>query len=90
MTWSNVGPVFAHDCEQCEYLGSYEEHDLYCCVHHSLPTVIARWGGAGLEYSSGMVVAKSRDFKSMEDNAPAYSRALRVAYLIARDLGRTE
>jgi hypothetical protein len=89
-----TGPVYRHDCDSCLYLGHFEEHDLYYCgcpaqSPHRLPTVIARWGGEGPEYyASGLEIAKVMDFKSMENNAPAYSRALRVAYLIARDAGK--
>ena len=84
---SNTGPVFKHICDNCEYLGHFDEHDLYYCPKGG-PTVIARWGGDGPDYASGMAIAEAWDFKRLKDNAPSYSKALRVAYLIAKDLGR--
>lgn len=88
MSNDNVGPTFKHDCDACIYLGHFEDHDLYYCgADGGMPTVIARWSGSGPEYASGLTIAKARDFKRMEDNAPDYSRALRVAYLIAKDSG---
>lgn len=102
MIESNVGPVFKHDCDDCEYLGHYEEHDLYYCSSKVIPTVIARWGGYGPHYSSGIEVAESvqldtlthgKGLKGTErynSEEPVINSlcALRVAYLIAKDLGR--
>ena len=88
MSNDNVGPTFKHDCEVCQYLGHFEDHDLYYCgAHGGMPTVIARWDGSGPEYTSGLIIAKARDFKSMRTTPLAASRALRVAYLIAKDSG---
>jgi hypothetical protein len=36
-------------------LGSYNGHDLYWCAQGGHPTVIARFGDDGPEYTSGMV-----------------------------------
>jgi hypothetical protein len=82
-----TGPVFKHDCDDCEYLGHFDEHDLYYCKNGG-PTVIARWGGDGPDYASGMSIAAARDFKHTRPEAPGYSRALRTAYLIAVDMGK--
>ena len=46
-------PKFKHDCKNCQFLGTHEEHDLYYC-HGSMPTVIARWSDYGPDYSSGL------------------------------------
>lgn len=58
MTTDSVTPMFTHDCEQCVFLGHYNNHDLYYCGHpdvqQGIPTLIARWGNDGPEYSSGM------------------------------------
>lgn len=88
---STVGPVFKHDCDCCEYLGHYEEHDLYYCKDNMIPTVSARWSGTGQDYASGIAIAEAAGFIQLEaegDKCPSWARALRVAYLIAKDLGR--
>jgi hypothetical protein len=85
---------YGHDCETCQYLGHYEGCDLYYCAQGiyptSLPTVIARFG-SGPGYISGMQVAKAFKFSDtlLDANLPYVqaSKALRVAYLIAVDLG---
>ncbi len=52
---------FVHDCDECFYLGHYEEYDLY---YHSdergspIETVIARRSSEGSDYISGMVFSK--------------------------------
>lgn len=51
-------PKFKHDCQQCVSLGRYENHDLYFCRKSAgLPTVIARYGNEGSEYTSEMFYA---------------------------------
>jgi hypothetical protein len=46
---------FCHDCTQCQPLGRFQEYDLYFCNQGGFgPTVIARWGDAGHEYTSGL------------------------------------
>lgn len=45
---------YKHDCETCKFLGHYNEYDLYYCSQTGLPTVIARYGDDGPEYTSGM------------------------------------
>lgn len=55
-------PHFTHDCPKCIFLGSYsDEHyekaDLYWCQQIGTPTVIARFGSDGPDYSSGMIFA---------------------------------
>jgi len=53
--------VFKHDCDHCEYLGSFVYDavglgvtivDLYCCPSSYGGTFIARHGDDGPEYSS--------------------------------------
>lgn len=41
--------LFTHDCSTCEFLGTFNSHDLYVC---SGETVIARYGNKGHEYKS--------------------------------------
>jgi len=54
-------PKFKHDCEACTFLGTHNDHDLYYCGQTSVPTVIARYGHAGPDYKSGLVMADFDD-----------------------------
>jgi len=49
-------PKFIHDCDNCIFLGIYEEYDLYYCDNE--PTIIARYGDNGPDYMSGMIFAQ--------------------------------
>ena len=40
-------------CENCTFLGTAADHDMYFCPQHGIPTVIARYGPDG-DYESGM------------------------------------
>ena len=51
---SFVSTRFEHDCKRCAFLGQYEEYDLYFCPQNGIPTVIARYGDEGSEYTSGL------------------------------------
>ncbi len=44
---------FIHDCGMCSFLGRTKDYDLYYCAK-SIPTVIARYGDNGQDYTSGM------------------------------------
>lgn len=79
------GPVFLHDCEDCVFLGHYEEHDLYFCPKEagSEGTVIARWSGNGPDYASGLPFGKH----PIGSCGGTHTSLLRIAYLIAADLG---
>ena len=46
-------PMHKHDCDNCTFLGNFNEYDLYHCPQCGMPTLIARCGEKG-EYSSGM------------------------------------
>ena len=48
---------FKHDCPHCTSLGEFNGHDLYHCRQIGIPTVIARYGDEGKEYTSGMGLA---------------------------------
>ena len=47
-------PSFTHDCDACEYLGTYMEHDLYVCFSEATKrfTYIARYGSEPEAYAS--------------------------------------
>jgi hypothetical protein len=49
---------YTHDCDICIPLGQYQKNDLYYCNQHGMPTVIARFGNGGAEYTSGMGFAE--------------------------------
>lgn len=55
-----------HDCEQCEYLGQYNEFDLYYCTNSenesSEVTLLARWDSEPSQYTCYP--------KSMLENSP--------------------
>lgn len=56
-------PLYAHDCDQCVFLGSYgyvgQDFDLYFCNQDRLwPTVVARYSSDGPDYESGLAAAK--------------------------------
>ena len=61
---------YRHDCDQCTFLGQFNEHDLYYCGQHGIPTVIARFGDMGSEYYSGLAIA---------DQIPALAEAKKRA-----------
>jgi hypothetical protein len=55
---TSSSPRFEHDCDRCVSLGEYGAHDLYVCEHCAGgPTVIARYGSEGKEYTSGLELA---------------------------------
>lgn len=62
-------PRYNNYCKECEYLGQYEEFDLYYCSQGGLPTVIARYGEEE-KYISGMNFAT-------KDGEPALYEALK-------------
>lgn len=75
------------DCSGCRFLGYYNGHDLYFCTQGQLPTVIARYG-EGSDYISGLPIAQAYNMKTCrEADGSAHFSALRVAYLIAMDMG---
>jgi hypothetical protein len=88
-------PSFRHDCKFCQFLGVYNNRDLYMCSAGPGETVIARYSDEGGSYTSGLVVARSLHLsaESANDEVSRHGeinqdlRALRVAYLIARDTG---
>jgi hypothetical protein len=47
---------YAHDCEECVFLGTHDRYDLYYC--DATPTVIARYGIDG-DYLSGLLIAST-------------------------------
>lgn len=74
-------PKFTHDCDACTFLGTYDGIDLYFCPGE--PTIIARYGDDGPEYSSGIVFGRERLLRRQNGMV----NHLRVAWLLAVDAG---
>lgn len=73
-----VPPRFTHDCKGCHYLGQDAEHDFYFCPSPmGMPTVIARYGNEGPEYSSGLEIA--RQVRAQLDFEYPLAKALTLA-----------
>lgn len=45
-------PKFAHDCDNCEFLGSLDGHDLYACRTERGVEYSVRFGDEGHQYGS--------------------------------------
>jgi hypothetical protein len=69
-----ASPLYKHDCNTCQFLGRFEEFDLYFC-ESSFPTVIARYGKEE-KYKSGMCFA-----------TPDIDQSLYAAKLVAIEKG---
>jgi hypothetical protein len=48
-------PLYRHDCDACQFLGRWNNQDLYYCDGE--PTVIARRSDDGPDYTSGLCFA---------------------------------
>ena len=76
-------PQYQHNCEACVFLGRYtdsdqqRDFDLYVCPQGGIPTVIARFGNDGPEYSSGLPFALEQVLGQIDGNS--YTRALAEA-----------
>ena len=66
---AQVTPTYLHDCPQCVFLGRHNGQDLYFC-DQTIPTVVARFGDEGSEYTSSM---------EMVEHYPELKAALRLA-----------
>ena len=59
---------YQHDCDHCEYLGTYLEHDVYICQNSGSPgSIIARYGDDGPNYISFRVDILHRIVQNNED-----------------------
>jgi hypothetical protein len=88
------GPLWAHDCTRCTFLGHFEEHDLYVCVGRQDvgPTVIARYGPnedcyEGLHLSKAPLKRLDVNVGGPVDGIRGAKYLLRVAHLLAADMG---
>jgi hypothetical protein len=50
-------PRYQHDCSACRFIGQVDKYDIWYCppvsAYKTGPSLIARYGNDGLEYSSG-------------------------------------
>lgn len=49
-------PKYTHDCEHCQFLGTFFDHDVYVCKRGEGwldTTIIGRYGDDGPKYASG-------------------------------------
>jgi hypothetical protein len=63
-------PRYTHTCPDCTFLGQHKDYDLYYCPQGGMDTVIARFGGDGSAYASGLNFA---------DAVPELAEAKRLA-----------
>ena len=61
-----TAPMWQHDCDDCTFLGTHHQHDLYFCQgvdsrRARFPTLIARYGSDGPQYRSGAPLLKHDD-----------------------------
>lgn len=60
-----INPNYSHDCENCQFLGDYNDQDnlcdLYLCGNGSDLTVISRHSNSPSDYQSGIVFALLND-----------------------------
>jgi hypothetical protein len=61
-------PQYTHDCEDCVFLGRFENKDLYFCSQNQgkgiskMPTIISRFGNEPQNYISGLWLAENNHF----------------------------
>lgn len=48
----DIKPLHKHDCQECTFLGTFNNQDLYTCAQFGEPTYIARWSSNGPDYTS--------------------------------------
>jgi hypothetical protein len=79
-------PKYSHYCHDCKFIGTYDGCDLYFCktCGKYQPTVVARYGDEIEKYQTGHHFGKV-SLKDKWTHTP-----LRVAQLIAKDLGLIE
>lgn len=70
-------PIHQHDCNNCVFLGTFQNNDLYYCNQHGRPTVIARYGPSG-EYASGLTFGEHDKDDLTSELGEAYRRAKKL------------
>jgi hypothetical protein len=72
-------PLYQHDCQRCQYLGSDDTYDYYTCSQGSLNirTYVARYSNVPWEYVSMPIDSLVGGYDSISDDDPtkeAYRR----------------
>lgn len=90
LKWNSYGhkaekPLFRHDCENCEFLGTFHGHDLYICRRNQqCVSLLARCGNEENEYVSGIDIfgasILARQDSRMDDDAVVARELIRRAY----------
>ena len=52
-------PLYRHNCQECKYLATFEDKDLYFCKNHGVPLVKARYSNEEKDVEKGLGLAKS-------------------------------
>ena len=76
-------PIHKHDCECCQFLGSFKGEDLYYHEENRI-TLIARFGEDG-DYTSGLTFAKSEKDNPESPIGEAYRRAEALGLKLKQD-----
>lgn len=76
-------PKYKHDCNNCEFLGSFEESDLYICSDSNYASLISRESSNPSDYRSGVWI-KNKYFGSSHNSLmEALNRAKKKGYINA-------
>jgi hypothetical protein len=79
---------YEHDCDNCVFLGQFENADLYVCAHNNIiDTVVARFSDDGPDYLSGLTFAYAygedlsiEEDSDMKSTFEAFKRAISIGY----------
>ena len=83
-------PIYKHDCENCKFLGTLNNTDLYvCAIQNKIDTVIARYSSEPGDYISGFEFAKSYEWQGNFEGSES-SKTLYIALILARLEGYKE
>ena len=52
-------PLFQHNCQDCKYLATFKDKDLYFCSNHGVPIVKARFSDKVKDVEKGLGLVKS-------------------------------
>ncbi len=81
-------PIYAHDCDNCTYLDTIEYLDLYFCPQGGMPTILARYGNNGQDYSSGLMRRPYAGHKGTEIRFKGQQLAIERGLLTQEDVER--
>lgn len=71
-------PLYKHDCNECIFLGRFNQKDLYFCDQNkTLPTILVRHSSKDSDYTSGLEFGANAAKDSESPVGEAYRRAKR-------------